>query len=595
MEQKSNNLKEVINILNELLQSISKPQSDHNVTTYQNAKNAMQENIFCLTQYANLFTKTEVNKMKLSELCTLLNTLKNNRYFKIQPEQEQEIRNHKDYQELLKALDKKIQELTPGQDIKEIISELEKSENEIIPEETLDKLYEILIKYNLSKEKTLVVFKELMKHINMVLQHQIKETTIVQEKKEQIPEQQLEEQQNNNHIQQPEEQQNDNHIQQQEEYFQEISKEQLIELFNKYGYDFNKVSEKYQKALLNNASLSNIEDMFINLPKYGIKFKETEKTHIGFLLKSSKTVLETIKQICNKYKLSINDISENLPAALMHKTRSQERKRLKSETKMEEVRSSWKGAFEDFCANVELIKNLGYNIVEEMQNSPSIFIYPNSTISLNAKILQDYGFLQNGSLARIGFKLTGLKAINIQDTIDIFIELGEYQYIKSNASRLRLDSKFVQRLYFAKKDGRPIKRTKGTKTVFTGIDSTLDRLIDLESIKHTVFDKDTDATIKSTLETALKDIDTARIDYTAGRDDIDILNQKYRLDEIRYQFQGIIISAKKVERIYPILLSCFKGMDKEKLLLYAITFNSMMSQDEFDTIKNIIIAKEKRI
>lgn len=560
MEQRNNHLDEVIKLLNEVLNNIPKPQSSHNIMTYQSARKSMGEYAFNLTQYAHLFTTTKVNKIKLSELCTLLNTLKNNRYFKIQPEQEQRIREHEDYQELLQALDKKIDELTPGKDINSLIQQLENIGESIIDDSTVDRLYEIIDKYEIPKAKTITIFKELMKHINMVSQKRIVNTPHV------LP---------------------------------NLTEEQLAELFNKYGYDFGKVPSDFQKRILLNGNLNNIEELFQCMPSYGIKFIETNKNSLYLLMKSSKEILEKIKELSQKYGFSFTNTLKNMPAAFMHRVSIQEVKRIDTRDNYDDDRGIF-GVFEDFCSNIELVEQLGYNISEAMKKTPSLFIQSNKRIRTNVEILKEYGIIKNNNLALAGFTLSGLKSTNLQEIIDLFIELGELQYVKDNASRLRLpkDSYIFKRLYFGKRNGiSNLTKVWGQKVVLTGIVSdennkTLDRYIDEESIKHVVFDEQLDGEIEDLLEQNLR-----KLDYKSDNsafEQIEELENEYKKNDNIYSFNGTIISIRKVRKIYPILLAEYPQLDRKKLLLFAVTYNSMMSHEEFENIKKLIVAKELR-
>ena len=567
MEHLKNNnpLQTVIDILNKQLENIPKTKSGHKLETYQEVKQHMEKDIFTLLDYDQLFFDNNgINSQDFYELGSTLKVLRNNNFIKITDEQKEYIKNHTVYQNLLKHINEKIEELTPGKDIEQLIEELEKINKGFLENSTIDKLYNIIQKYGISKEETLIIFKKLTQHINMISkQQEIKTYTVLPK----------------------------------------LTQEQLIELFSKYGYDFNKVSKDLQTTIINKGNMNNIEEMFINLPKYGIKFNEKSKMHIYLIIKSSKEALETIMKLSEEYGFSFSEITGAYPSVLLHKNNGQEiKKNGKNEINPQEVDQSWQGAFEDFCNNIELIKSLGCNITEAIKDNPSVFIVSYTRLSLNARILKEYGFLDENNLLPQGFKLSGLKSTNLQEIIDIFIELGEMNYLKVNASRLRLesDSYIIKRIYFAKKHGIEYKSERKNKTTLKGIISdektkTLDRYIDIESIKHTIFDEKIDDEIKSTIERILKSVHQTAIEQNSELPEVNTLDQTYKRNEMTYSFNGTIISIRKVKKLYPILLHEFPELDKRKLLLYAITYNSMMDENEFNNIKNIIVAKEKTL
>ena len=55
----------------------------------------------------------------------------------------------------------------------------------------------------------------------------------------------------------------------------------------------------------------------------------------------------------------------------------------------------------------------------------------------------------------------------------------------------------------------------------------------------------------------------------------------------RYNFNGTLISKLKVERIYNILLNYGLG-DKEDSLLYAVLYNTIINQEDYEKVKQIV-------
>ncbi len=555
MEQRNNHLDEVIKILNEVLQKLPKPQSDFNIAIYQNARKSMGEYAFNLTQYTHLFTKTEVNKMNLSKLCTLLNTLKNNKYFKIQPAQEQEIREHEDYQELLKALDKKIDELTPGKDINSLIQKLKNIGESIIDDSTVDRLYEIIDKYEISNEKTIIIFKELMKYINMVSQKQIVNTPHVLPK---------------------------------------LTEEQLTELFNRYGYDFKKVPQDFKERFYIKGNLENIEELFKCLPSYGIKFSETNKAMLYILLKSNKEILENISKLAKEYKFKIEDIISKVTGAFFEKERELDTRRISSQEATSE--SIFRGSFEDFSKIIKMVEGLGYDVGKAIETNSTLFTSTSKRVAFNIQLLKEYGFMDNGNLSETPFKLSGLKSTSIQTIIDVFIELDELEYLSKNSSRLTLQPNdlFIQKIYTAKRvknipneELKKLRRTKnGDKFVF--VDRIINTIeVNTDAMTNYVFDKETDEAIKIKLNEILRE----SIPTIENHSDLEKLEQ-YRRDSRTYIFDQVIISSRKVQTVYPILLREYQNLDKKKLLLFAVTYNTMMNSEEFENIKSKIVAKE---
>ena len=549
-------LQTVIGILNESLEKVPKIDTKFSLEEYQNAKNSMEKDVFELPNYEQLFYDSEISNQDINELCNTLKALKNNKYIQITNEQKEEIKKSEIYNSLINLINNNIEKLTQGKDINDLVGQIGK-QNFTLENSIIDKIYEVIRKYNISKEKTIIIFKNLMMHINNL--------SYVQNKTIEVK--------------------------------PKLTEEQLTELFNKYGYDFNKVPKEFQLKLLSKGNLDTIEEMFNCMPNYGIKFSEKNKATLYLILKSSNNALEKMRELSQKYGFSFHDTLKKIPASFVHKSKNTDIK--KNRNYQSEDEKELIGAFEDFCENIEIIDNLGYNIPIAMKKAISVFTKSSSKIKRNIELLREYNFFDGNNLASTGFVLSGLKSSNLQEMIDIFIELDELKYVRDNSSRLVLDtdSYIIRRLYFAKKNGiNNYKRQKGDKTILTGIisdeaDKSMDIYIDLNSIKHNVFDELTDREIADYLDRKLKetndDVDTYQ--------EISILDNNYTRDDYTYNFNGTIISNKKVKKIYPLLLKEYPELDRKKLLLYAITYNSMMSSEEFENISNIIIAKEKKI
>ena len=184
--------------------------------------------------------------------------------------------------------------------------------------------------------------------------------------------------------------------------------------------------------------------------------------------------------------------------------------------------------------------------------------------------------------------------------MDRFIELDELDYVRDNTSRLAFgpDHFIIYRLYFAKKYNNEhpnnmfiLKKQFKEKSVLTGIVSdkntkNLDHLIDMDSITNFVFSPEVDNALNSFIDS---------FDYSSCcvvNDEFISSIDKNIVSELEYKFGDIIISRPKVVRIYSALVSKF-DYDRSSLLLFAITYNSILSHGEFEFIKNYVKGREK--
>ena len=61
------------------------------------------------------------------------------------------------------------------------------------------------------------------------------------------------------------------------------------------------------------------------------------------------------------------------------------------------------------------------------------------------------------------------------------------------------------------------------------------------------------------------------------------LEENYKIDDLRYNFNGVIISRNKVLRNYELLIRHGQG-GKFEALMYALTKNSILNEEEFNLV-----------
>lgn len=530
----------------------------------------INENIFNILNYERILFDVKIEKREsFNELIETLKILKNNSLITLTENQIDKIKNSEIFTYCLntitdykRKIEKRINDIekinSKNKIITEIIEELNNLQDNIIDDELTNKIYTLIKEKNMLPNDSEEIIKSIIKYNTQIYEDKIEKTT-------------------------------------------NINPNILIELFNKYGYDYNKIPKSFQERFLLKSDLNNIEEIFITIQKYNIQLNEKNKSHLCLILKSDKEIIEKIWELSKKYKFSPIEAFKKIPGIFLHK--NHDRTKINYNKDEAEFMLEIPGAFEDFEENIKLIEQLGYDPKEAMENTSSILIEQNTKLKRNAETLIKYGFPNN--LNEAGFKLTGLKAENILLTIDKFIELGELKYAQDNTSRLSLDpnSYIFYRLYFAKKYNKKhpnkayiIKREKDNKEIFKGIISDknnktleLDNIIDIESTKNYIFDKETTENINEYIKEQLKNDIKIIVD-----EQIKTLEEKFK-NGIIYQFDDISISRNKVLIIYSIIKNKFNNLDEKNLLLYAITYNSILDHEDFYKIKQYIKSKEKTL
>lgn len=253
-----------------------------------------------------------------------------------------------------------------------------------------------------------------------------------------------------------------------------LATKEIKEVFEKYELDFDEFISKQTKAteeeFLKYAKASNIESILETLSKYNISLNDRQETfkilkskakqlRDVFLYSNSETITKVfdvvrregliktgIRDKYGKTKTGIMlDLLLEVPARLIEKKR-----RIKLSDKPVDYRTTNEtvGAAEDFINNIYLLKEYGVPAFDVCKNG-KVSIRPTEKIKQAIKVFELYGI----SKERYTSKLSCLDATHQADALDMFIELGRYDYVSKNVSRTHLfaDDPIFYRLLYALK------------------------------------------------------------------------------------------------------------------------------------------------
>ena len=381
----------------------------------------------------------------------------------------------------------------------------------------------------------------------------------------------------------------------------------LKTLFSSYNYDIEKMNKQMVEILLK-TSVENVSDVLEVFNKIGLRFNESLKSSEKYLMiiaRSDKEVLNSIENICNENNLEILDLLKKCPTVAMKKGSSS--KTSNSSKNKQAYFPYYLGSYEDFIANIETIKELGYEIKKAMKECITIFAYPHKSLIENIKALEIYGISVKDSKGT--FKLSGLKNKDVLFTIDQFIELDELPYVTYNTSRFSLMSNdtIFYRLYKIKKynlenpfNQIEYKRYKENGYEFVGMitqdklgNRIVDRMSDKQKATDTIIPVVFDEETTQRLKTLIEEKKTYFSKKSKNNDLVKYLDLRFKSpqSEITYVIGGKIFSRIKVMRLLSILEN--ENLDKNDLMIFCITYNSIISEDEFERVKNAICGLER--
>lgn len=497
----------------------------------------IQKNIFNILE---LEDKLEINY--INELIETLKIMKNNHFITITNEQIESIKKSTTYKEILTYYFDKSNKLTTRlnekNNVKNFNSKIDQyikeiQDSKIINDKFLSEIIELLTNNQINTEILIKLQLEILKY-NITYYQEFENLDL---------------------------------------QINTITEEKLIEVFEKHNHNYNKVPETLKELLLKYGNYNNIDEVFTEFKQKNIKFDEQTDEHIYMLTNSSKNIFDTIYELSLKYKFDFRTLIKKLPSAFLL-------------TNDEII-----GSYYNFINNIKTFDEQGYDIPTSLKKTPTAFVYSNKTITHNIQSLKQYGITKK--LSELKFKLSGITSTTLFEALDSFLELDELKYILENTSRLQLpaDSYIFKRIYNAKKRGIDIHKTRKenneTKIILDGIITKTDNTaLDTPQKKEDTIIKPKIYSDEETEE--LNSLIKENTNTTINDELIEKLDENFsiRNNNLLYLIGNKYISKLKVHRIYSSIYEF--DTDKKKLLLFAITYNSLLNSNEFDIIQSYI-------
>jgi hypothetical protein len=387
-----------------------------------------------------------------------------------------------------------------------------------------------------------------------------------------------------------------------------IDREKIVDLFKEYGYDFDDFKEHDKNELLNYGRIENIREILDVLASnnLSIYIKGTSRKLTQIFINSSgsimTTIIENIKFDIEKNKSQFNiGISDGLslekvfgeyldtPSIFINGKRQYKRKETSSRGPGGENHgnASIIGAFDNYVRNRKLLLEKGIDINLVITKCKTLLGTPSQKVKENFDCFEFYG-IPESVYTRTLYSLTATDPLS---AIDQFIELGCYRYILSNFSYVnrRPDDLIFYRIVKASQLGDPIYSERRTQNIeFLG-------KISNDSKNSYGINRDNKQDIVSQYIPGFNPIydEIVNKDRNAGPIILAINNyfvksiEEYKVDDLRYDFNGVIISRFKVLRIYETLIKN-RMAGTYSSILYAICKNSILTEEQYRNIVNCL-------
>lgn len=420
---------------------------------------------------------------------------------------------------------------------------------------------------------------------------------------------------------------------------EEIPLEVLKKLFNEHSINFSKLSDSKKQRLQKYGNIKNIEEILYLFEEYGIDinqkynngtiFSEISSIINIFIYAKASDMRNTLN-ILKEYQMINN--SNTLVYALKATSIFVPRKRRYKTHNIRKGNDSGiilSGAMEDFSKNIEYMYDIYKGIILEKNSDikeddiklkfqkevyakcSQFFAFPHEKVKSIITIFEKYNISRNSYINT----LSSFASAGYSSKLDEFIEIDCYEYIKDNLSKLT-DRSQINTLVFAKqklgmtfaemfKDKRQLSelRKSDSKLVLqlNNINANLknaDIYPKSMNPEASFISSEYDDVFKQIDEIVKREFEDGEVAFFDNYNFItnSICNKGYNyLNELLSltdpqnplicRIDGVPVSKNKILRIYNIYdnHSMPDSFDK---LLYAITFNSHYTEEQFNTIKN---------
>lgn len=384
-----------------------------------------------------------------------------------------------------------------------------------------------------------------------------------------------------------------------------INNDELVMLFNKYGVDYNLFDDRSKTNFLTYGSLSNIESNLIAFKNNGCNICNAYAKYYGYQI--SEILIYSNSETINSV---FNILKDTNSMVLTNKLFTYPNVFYDKEALRKLYRDKNISVFygnEDFIKNIKLFDSYKCDINKLMIKSFMYFTISNEVIKSGIKNLELYSVDIKKGLRNLSCFATNNQA----DNMDKFIELGCFDYVVNNVSRLSIpvDSLMFYKLKFIKQNGIDINEyaygaglsssiTYDNKEFRLGTNAikdkesarTLTRTYTMPIIKGSIYEKCEELLIKD-------NNNDVNIIFKLESKLIDLLDKKYlvyeddgidRIPNTRlYNVNGVNVSRYKVLRYLNTLRKNNIEIDSN-ILTYVMNRNSINTYEEFNLIKDEI-------
>ena len=368
----------------------------------------------------------------------------------------------------------------------------------------------------------------------------------------------------------------------------------LLEIMKQYVNE-KEYSNSEQRSL-NGVYKKNILKLKRKLEEKEV-LNKTDYESVGYLLsKESDDIYSKLMSAVNRYNLILlqgNNVSVNQVNNIEQNDDDinyNDKLLSKFDVNVKKFKKEYPAFFlESYQVNnrkMDLLEDNGIDIDEVLKHAPKLLLSPYYLLEKNMTIMKSYGFDLSCEEDKSNYVVLGTG--NLDLALDYFIELGYNDFIHKDVKNClkNLRALIIKRIYYAYKNKINIWRIDGTNVEMLSNrekNKDYDKLIREQA---TALDEETIDVLISKYP-ILEGIDASHRAYIFKDSYNAAIKRKTELI-----FGNKIISRIKTYSLFKVLVD--NNVNVQEALLYALSYNTILDQSEYDNLKSVVYFKEAR-
>lgn len=264
---------------------------------------------------------------------------------------------------------------------------------------------------------------------------------------------------------------------------------------------------------------------------------------------------------------------------------------------------AYKSGITNFTANLDTLNNYGYELdgSELEKFSATLYLTLPVDFKTNLETLKNYKFDLRKNNSKLVLKVLAMDPKKLVENIDLLLEYGEEEFIRSDVSVLACNCKdILERILFCKANGIPYYEAKNDKVYYRAfiydkklLDELVEKKLDLNSVVTNKINNDNLSQIVGKEYIELLDKFYNSADYVSGdnasNDEayfkynsiVNQINNIFTMNGDVYVIANMLYSINNVKRNLMYLVNNSSISDKDMMML-AMLYNSHQSLEEMN-------------